>query len=131
MKRRLEFAQELIPGENVSDRVARLDKKHELNEEAVSDALGMRDKDFVIEAIARLARASPETVEGAFKMRKARPVVALSWKAGLSMRMALRLQQEMALVPSKELLYPRDGTDYPLTDEELRWQLEFMGFKAA
>ena len=131
MKRRLEFAGEIIPGEPVIDRVARLDKKHQLTEEAVSDALGMRDTDFVLAAIARMARASPETVEGAFKMHKARPVVALSWKAGLSMRMALRLQQELALVPPKELIYPREGTDYPLTDEELRWQLEFMGFKAA
>lgn len=131
MKRRLAFAQQTVPGESVGDRVARLDKEHHLTEEAVSDALGMRDKEFVVEAIARMARANPDTVDNAFKMRKARPVVALSWKAGLSMRMALRLQQEMALVPPKELLYPRDGTDYPLTDEELRWQLEFMGFKAA
>lgn len=131
MKRRLEFAQEIIPGETVTDRVARMEKKKQLTEEAVSDALGMRDKEFVTEAIARLARATPETVEGVFRMRKARPVVALCWKAGLSMRLALRLQQEVALVPPKDLMYPRDGTDYPMTDEELRWQLEFLGFKAA
>ncbi|QQG37369.1 MAG: DUF2336 domain-containing protein [Micavibrio aeruginosavorus] len=131
VKRRLAFAQELIPGESVADHVARLEKKRKLNEEAVADALGMRDKDFVVHAVARLARAQPETVESVFRMRKARPVVALCWRAGLSMRFALRLQQEMALVPPKELLYPRDGTDYPMTDEELRWQLEFLGFKAA
>lgn len=130
MKRRLAFAGAIVPGESASDRVARMERNGQLSEEAVSDALGMRDKDFVIEAIAAMAKASPQTVEGVFRVRKARPVVALSWKAGLSMRMALRLQQEMALVPTRELLYPRDGTDYPLTDEELRWQLEFMGFKA-
>ena len=131
MKRRLEFAGAMLPGESASERVARMEKKKQLTEENVADALGMRDKDFVIEAIASMAKASPQTVESVFKMRKARPVVALTWKAGLSMRMALRLQQEIALVPTKELLYPRDGTDYPLTDEELRWQLEFLGFKAA
>ena len=64
-------------------------------------------------------------------MRKAKPVVALCWKAGLSMRFALRVQQEMAQIPASELLYPRDGTDYPMTTDELRWQLEFLGFKAA
>ncbi len=130
MKRRLAFAGAVVPGESAGDRVARMERNGQLSEEAVSDALGMRDKDFVVEAIAAMAKASPQTVEGVFRVRKARPVVALSWKAGLSMRMALRLQQEMALVPTRELLYPRDGTDYPLTDEELRWQLEFMGFKA-
>lgn len=131
MKRRLAFAGAMIPGETVDDRVSRLEKKGHLNEEAIADALGMRDKEFVTWALARLARAAPDTVEGVFRMRKARPVVALCWKAGLSMRLALRLQQEMAQVPPKDLMYPRDGTDYPLTDEELRWQLEFLGFKAA
>lgn len=131
MKRRLEFAGEAVSGESVTERVIRLEKKKQLNEEVIADALGMRDKDFVTEALARLARTSPDTVTGVFRMRKARPVVALCWKAGLSMRLALRMQQELALVPPKELLYPRDGTDYPLTDDELRWQLEFLGFKAA
>ncbi len=131
MKRRLAFAGATIPGETVGDRVMRLEKKGHLNEESIADALGMRDKEFVTLALARLARAAPDTVEGVFRMRKARPVVALCWKAGLSMRLALRLQQEMAQVPPKDLMYPRDGTDYPLTDEELRWQLEFLGFKAA
>jgi uncharacterized protein (DUF2336 family) len=131
MKRRLAFAGAAIPGETVDDRVLRLEKKGQLNEEAVADALGMRDREFVTLALARLARAAPDTVDGVFRMRKARPVVALCWKAGLSMRLALRLQQEMAQVPPKDLMYPRNGTDYPLTDEELRWQLEFLGFKAA
>lgn len=131
VKRRLAFAQDIIPGEGAAERVLRLDKKKQLNEEIVADALGMRDKEFVVQALARLARAQPDTVEGVFRMRKARPVVALCWRAGFSMRFALRLQQEMALVPPQELLYPREGTDYPLTDDELRWQLEFLGFKAA
>lgn len=131
MKRRLEFAGAVVPGESSADRVARMAQQNRLNEVAVSDALGMRDKDFVIAAIANLSKASVPTVEGVFKMRKARPVVALAWRAGLSMRMALRLQQELANVPTKELLYPREGTDYPLTNEELLWQLEFLGFKAA
>lgn len=131
MKRRLEFAGAVVPGEAASARVARMAQKNDLTEHAVSDALGMRDREFVVAAIATLAKATPQTVENVFKMRKARPVVALSWKAGLSMRMALRLQQELAQVPTKELIYPREGTDYPLSDDEMRWQLEFMGFKAA
>ncbi len=130
MKRRLAFAGEAKPGESVDERVSRLEKRGQLNEDAVADALGMHDKEFVVKALARMAKASPETIDGVLRMRKARPMVALSWKAGLSMRLALRLQMELAQVPPKDLMYPRDGTDYPLTDDELRWQLEFLGFKA-
>ena len=131
MKRRLEFAGAAVTGEATADRVKRLTKQSQLTEDVIADALGMGDKDFVIAALASMARASPDTVASVLRMRKARPVVALCWKAGLSMRFALRVQQEVAQVPAAELLYPRDGTDYPLTSDELRWQLEFFGFKAA
>ncbi|MFN3828088.1 MAG: DUF2336 domain-containing protein [Micavibrio sp.] len=129
VKRRLHFVQDTKAGENITDRVLRLEREKKLTEELIADALGMREKEFVLTALARMAKAHIETVENAFSLKKARPVVALCWKAGLSMRLAFRLQQELAQVPARELLYPRDGTDYPLTDEELRWQLEFMGFK--
>jgi len=47
------------------------------------------------------------------------------------MRLALKLQQELGQVQTKELLYPRGGTDYPLTEEEMIWQLDFLGLEAA
>ena len=131
MKRRLAFAGAAVSGETSIDRVRRLMKKDMLTEDVIADALGMGDKDFVTAALASKAQASADTVASVLRMRKAKPVVALCWKAGLSMRFALRVQQEMAQVPASELLYPRDGTDYPMTTDELRWQLEFLGFKAA
>jgi hypothetical protein len=30
-------------------------------------------------------------------------------------------------VPPSALLYPRGGTDYPLTKEEMAWQLDAIG----
>jgi hypothetical protein len=47
------------------------------------------------------------------------------------MRFALRLQKELGHIQPKDLIYPRDGTDYPLTRDEMLWQLEFLGIKAA
>ena len=35
------------------------------------------------------------------------------------------------MVPPKELIYPRDGTDYPLSQDDIDWQLEFLGLKKA
>jgi hypothetical protein len=43
------------------------------------------------------------------------------------MRMALKLQKDMGHVQPKELIYPRDGTDYPLSEDDLNWQLDFLG----
>lgn len=66
-----------------------------------------------------------------FEVRAPKSIVALCWQAGLSMRMALRIQQELARVPHKELIYPREGTDYPLAEKDILWQLDFIGVKAS
>lgn len=112
--------------ESPGRRASRLMREGKLDETVLSDALGMRDKEFVECGLAALARTDPDKVHKVFAMRAARPVCALAWKAGLSMRLALRLQQEMGQVPPKELLYPKGGTDYPLTRDELQWQLDFL-----
>ena len=130
-KRRIDFAGE---GEGKkalppADRVKKLVKEDRLNEEVVTDALGMRDREFVVEALAAMAKIDTATVNKILDMKAPKPIVALSWQARLSMRFALRMQKELVNVPAKELIYPRDGTDYPMTHEELVWQLDFLGIK--
>lgn len=115
--------------EPVEQRVARFLKSGALNEDVLGDALSMRDKDFVIVGIAALLKTTRSGVEKIIAMGAAKPVVALCWKAGLSMRFALRVQQEMAKVPHQELIYPRGGTDYPLSDADIKWQLDFLGLE--
>ena len=112
-------------------RAVRLAKAGALNEDMIADALALQEEEFVIAAIACRAGASLPAVKRVFAMRAPKPVVALSWKAGLSMRMALQLQRDMGRVPFQDLIYPRGGTDYPLSEEELLWQLDFLGLRAA
>ena len=53
-------------------------------------------------------------------------VTALAWHADLSMRTALTLQKELAQVPSHAILNARGGVDYPLSQDELSWYLDFF-----
>ncbi len=131
-RRRMDFASdEGEAQETVDERLKRLIGEGNLNEDTISDAIGMRERDFVIAAVAHLAKAPRGEVDKVFKMKAPKPVVAVAWKAGLSMRLALHLQKEIAHVAPKELIYPKNGTDYPLTKDELEWQLDFLGLKAA
>ena len=131
-RRRLNLAGEMERSdEDPAQKVVRLDKAGDLSEEAISDALAMGEKEFVYAAIARRAKTSAAMVTKVFEMKAPKPIVALCWKAELTMRFALQLQKELGRVPAKELLYPRGGTDYPMTKDELVWQLEFLGLKAA
>ena len=128
VKRRIDFADRAERGESIEDRVQTLLKSGHLNDESIGDALSMRDKDFVVVGMAALLRCPQDVVEKTFAIGAAKAVVALCWKAGLNMRTALRIQQEIVKVPHKELIYPKGGTDYPLTPEDLKWQLEYLGF---
>lgn len=128
-RRRVDFASADggSEGGNAAERLKSLIDAGALTEATISDALAMRDLDFVAGAVAHMAGTSEAAVRRIFGMKAARPIVALAWKASLSMRMALQLQQEAGQVEPKDLIYPRGGTDYPLSQEEIDWQLEFLG----
>ncbi len=131
-RRRMEFAsEEGDSSETPIKRAARLDKDGRLSEETIADALGMQDREFVIAALAHLTQTSVPEISRIVEMKAPKAIVAVTWKAGLSMRLALQLQKELAHISHQELLYPKDGSDYPLTKDELLWQLDFLGLEAA
>ena len=112
---------------DAAKRVLTLRTQGLLNEEAVGDAIGLKDRAFVVAALAVLGGLEAAHVEKIFAVRAPKPIVALSHRAGLPMRIALRLQQEIAQVPHQDLIYPRGGTDYPLEPEEITAQLTMLG----
>lgn len=126
-RRRVDFASEDAQEYDAEKRLKEAIKNDEINYESVSDALAMRDYPFLCGALAHLSGLKLEDVKRIFETKAARPIVALTWKAGLNMRMALRLQQEIGHVQPRELIYPKGGTDYPMTTKELEWQFEFLG----
>ncbi len=128
-RRRVDFASEEDDTslETVEERLSKAIKENRLNEETISDAVAMRDRVFVYGAIAHLAKTDIETIKKIFELKAPKSIVAICWKAGLSMRAALLLQKELAFVAPKDLLYPRGGTDYPLSEEQIIWQLDFLG----
>lgn len=130
-QRRLDFMSgEGDDGQSAEERVRELFNNGELDEKVISDAMAARDRDFMHHAMAKLAKVHPSQVEQILSMQAAKPIVALCWKAKLSMRLAFQMQKEVGHIQPKELIYPKDGSDYPLTEEELEWQLEFLDVKS-
>ncbi len=103
-----------------------LKKEGKLNEAYVSQTLKKGDSDLVIAALSVLAKVKIKTVKKIISAHSAKGLVSLSWKAGLSMDFALSLQQKLAHIQPAELLKDSGGR-YPLTEEEMNWQLEFLG----
>ena len=122
-----ELEQEDLKHMSPEDRVRKLIVENALNEETLIGALDNKERVFAIVTLAALARTSRATMENIIAMLKPKPLIAVCHRAGVSMRTCLRIQQEIACIPSKDIIYARGGTDYPLDEAEIKWQLDFLG----
>jgi hypothetical protein len=59
-------------------------------------------------------------------LRSAKGVVSLVWRAGFSMRAAEPLQALLGRVPPWSVLHATPDGGFPLTTNEMRWQIEFL-----
>lgn len=99
----------------------------ELTEDYVERAALAGQREIVFESIAVLAPAHRTTVDKVFASRSAKAITALCWKAGLSMRIAFKIQSAVGKLRADELLPARAGVAYPLTETEMEWHLSYFG----
>ena len=98
-----------------------------LTEEEIDDAIFRGERGFVVAALALLAGVPDSVVEAIVTAQSARGVVAIVWKAGLGMRLAMKVQLQIAQIAPAGVVKARDGIDFPMSEDELTWQLEFFG----
>lgn len=109
----------------VADEVARLHKEGTLDDERIGAELVSGNRAFVTHALAIKSGLAPAVVERIAAARSAKAVTALAWKSGFSMRFAIKLQARFGNVPSSEILQAKDGFDFPMSEEDMTWQLGF------
>ncbi len=114
-------------GPSGADRARSMHAEGTLTEDEIDDAIFRGDRPFVVRGLALLAGVSDAIVEAILNAHSARGVVAIVWKAGLGMRLAMKVQLQIAQIAPSSVIKARDGVDFPLTEEELTWQLEFFG----
>lgn len=101
-------------------------RKGKLNNEAVNLALEAGDDAFVIAALALRSGIPHGTTERILRTPSPRAVTALCWKAGHSMRFALQVQKRISCVPPGRLLNARNGSEFPMSEDEMTFQLELV-----
>ncbi len=130
VKRRLDEMAENLPAENAgkdqaSQRALALMRAGQLDETQIDTALAGGDYPFVMAALALLAGLPPAVVERAVKAQSAKGIVALVWKAGLSMALAVELQSKLLHLPQSRILRSARGR-FPLEPGEMSWHLDFL-----
>ena len=107
-------------------RALELHKKGKLDDETMRAAAEMGQRTFLHHALALRARLEPAVVEQIARSQSSRAITALTWSAGLAMRTAMALQKHYARLPSAAILNARNGVAYPLTEEEMRWYIDYF-----
>jgi uncharacterized protein (DUF2336 family) len=103
-----------------------LDRAGKLDDEAILEALRRNENQQATAMLAVKADVRPAVVERACALRSAKGIVSLTWKAGLTVQTAAVLQVALAhLTPDLVLRPNRDGL-FPLSEDEMRWQLAFL-----
>ncbi len=97
-----------------------------LTAEYVVQAAEAGDRELVFESLALLAGVTGAVVRRIFDSRQGKAITAITWKSGLQMRVALKLQTYIGHVPPSDMILAREGVDYPLSAEEMEWHLSYF-----
>ena len=97
-----------------------------LDDSAILSAAETGNVVFVEHALSLKSAVPEASVREILQARSGRPLAALCWKAHLAMRTAVGLQRTLCHLKGSEVLNPRGGTDYPMTDEEMNWFVQYF-----
>ncbi len=106
-----------------ADRRAR---ESRLDEPALLDALRAGRPRLATAMLAVAAVVPISVVDRSASLRSAKALVSLVWSAGFSMTAAVALQAALGSLPPSATLAAGPDGGYPLTIEEMRWQLDFL-----
>lgn len=116
-----------LPGDVARERAEMLYGKDELTNKEIKQAIRDGDRLFTIHALALLAGLPWEKVRDLLNSNSSKSVVALCWKAELSAKFSVLVQQKLARLTGSAIIRPAANGAYSMSDEELEWYLEFFG----
>ena len=131
---RMRLEEKTVDAELTADaesRVADAKAKGALDADFIEDVALAGQRECVVMALAELAQVSPVLVRRILGSGRAQPLVALAWRANLTMRAAFKIQTFVMKLPGSALLPARGGVGFPLTPEEMSWQLSCFGIQPA
>ncbi|MBN8929350.1 MAG: hypothetical protein BGO51_19140 [Rhodospirillales bacterium 69-11] len=101
-----------------------------LSETALLAAIQRGDRTAVATMLATAAAVPAAVVHRAATLRSGKALVSLAWRAGFSGQAAIGLQLLLGRLAPADVLRPLKGGGFPLTPEEMRWQLDFLAAPA-
>ena len=109
---------------DAAQEVAALFDEDGLTDETICERIDQNDRDFAIHALSNLTEIEFAEIQNFLHTGSAIDVVAICWHAGVSMRTAIEYQIKVARIPTSEVIYAKNGIDYPRSPAALKRRLE-------
>ena len=97
-----------------------------LDESALLGAVRRGEARMATALLAVAADLPASVIDSAATLRSAKGLISLLWKAGFTMRVAGPVQMLLARLPPNTVLRATTSGGFPLTGEEMRWQINFL-----
>jgi uncharacterized protein (DUF2336 family) len=113
-------------GEDPMQKAKAMHAEGKLTDEVLNQAMVLHDLEFITAALAVLSGLSRNVVDKIITTKSAKGMVALAYRSKLSATMAAQLQMKVSRIPPSSLLSARFDGQYPLSSEEVDWQISFF-----
>ena len=97
-----------------------------LDDQAIRQAIFNGDSRFVQTALELLSGIAADTVDQVFRARSGQAVVALCWKAGLDMQIAMQIQSTVLKFEPADVLRSSNFDTFPMSPEDMEEKLAFF-----
>jgi uncharacterized protein (DUF2336 family) len=101
----------------------------QLDERYLEAAIEGGERERALQCFIAILNAQRNVLERIFASRSAKAITSLVWKAGMPMRLSYKMQTLLLKLHAEEILPARQGTDFPLSEEEMRWHLSYFGLE--
>ena len=115
-------------GESLLEREHRralgLKEKGQLSDDLIARAITSGQRPFVVASLSAASGLTLRQVENVLASKNPKAVVALVWKGGFGMDLAYQAQVRLAAILPRVAVDPADDGSYPMSADELSWQIE-------
>ena len=126
VKRRLEEESKSDVSDLSRSRAEQMHADGKLTDDLISAEIEKKNHEFIVNAIALMAGTDLNRVRTILESRSGKSVTSLAFCAGLTMPTAMQLQNKVAKVPAHTRVTAKKGGDYPLSEDEMSWHVEFF-----
>jgi len=98
-------------------------EKGVVDDDFIQNAIKNKQRELVIQCLILLSNMPSESVRKILTSKKGKRIVALAWRAELSMRSALEIQKNIAFIGPDQFVNAKNGTDFPHSTEEMDYEL--------